>query len=462
MKFRPFCLKKRRNLQAIGAVFFSFGLILTAFLLMHPVAVTSNPQQPVVFTVQVENTVTAGTAKHINRGIKTAEANNAAAIVILINTPGGLVTATLDIIQDISASKIPVITYVTPQGAIAASAGTFILMAGHVAAMSPGTTCGAAMPVTMTAPGTEPQAADQKTINFLAEHMRSTAQERDKPGDIAERFVLENLSLNYQDAFDQGVVDLTAASLEEVLARVNGSKVTTAAGEITINTANAQVRALDMNIEEQLTNIISNPTLAMIFLMLGIYGLIIGFNSPGYLLPEVLGSVSLVLGLFGLGLFEVNIAAGLFILLGIVLLITEAFTPTHGILAAGGIASIVLGIIFFPAEPMMPSGWFISFRVMAIGVGLVGAGFMVIVLTGIIRLRRLKPVQGKDEFTHLQGQVITPLQPEGQIKIKGEIWRAISKNGNTIPKGQAIRVVSREGMVLIVEPLEYTGEESKH
>jgi membrane-bound serine protease (ClpP class) len=111
---------------------------------------------------------------------------------------------------------------------------------------------------------------------------------------------------------------------------------------------------------------------------------------------------------------------------------------------------------------MMPSGWFISFRVMAIGVGLVGAGFMVIVLTGIIRLRRLKPVQGKDEFTHLQGQVITPLQPEGQIKIKGEIWRAISKNGNTIPKGQAIRVVSREGMVLIVEPLEYTGEESKH
>ena len=195
--------------------------------------------------------------------------------------------------------------------------------------------------------------------------------------------------------------------------------------------------------------------------MLGIYGLIIGFNSPGYLLPEYWAR-SAWSGFIRAGAFEVNIAAGLFILLGIVLLIAEAFTPTHGILAAGGIASIVLGIIFFPAEPMMPSGWFISFRVMAIGVGLVGAGFMVIVLTGIIRLRRLKPVQGKDEFTHLQGQVITPLQPEGQIKIKGEIWRAISKNGNTIPKGQAIRVVSREGMVLIVEPLEYTGEESKH
>ena len=176
------------------------------------------------------------------------------------------------------------------------------------------------------------------------------------------------------------------------------------------------------------------------------------------MLPEVLGSVSWS-WLIGLGLLRSTSPPVCSYFRDRE---TEAFTPTHGILAAGGIASIVLGIIFFPAEPMMPSGWFISFRVMAIGVGLVGAGFMVIVLTGIIRLRRLKPVQGKDEFTHLQGQVITPLQPEGQIKIKGEIWRAISKNGNTIPKGQAVKVVSREGMVLIVEPLEYTGEESKH
>lgn len=462
MRFIPFSIKRRKSLQVSGAVFFSLGLILTACLLMRPIAVNSQPQQPVVFTVQVEDTVTAGTAKHINRGIKTAESNNAAAMVILINTPGGLVTATLDIIQDISASKIPVITYVTPQGAIAASAGTFILMAGHVAAMSPGTTCGAAMPVTMTAPGTEPQAADQKTINFLAEHMRSTAQERGKPGDIAEKFVLENLSLNYQDAVDQGVIDFTAVNLEELLAKVNGRQAATAAGVVTFNTANAQVRALDMDVEEQLTNIISNPTLAMIFLMLGIYGLIIGFNSPGYLLPEVLGSISLVLGLFGLGLFEVNIAAGLFILLGIVLLIAEAFTPTYGILAVGGITSVVLGIIFFPAEPMMPPGWFVSFRGMAIGVGLVGAIFMVIVLTGIIRLRRLNPMQGKNEFDRLQGQVIAPLQPEGQIKIKGEIWRAASKNGNTIAQGQTVRVVSREGMVLTVEPFENTGEETKH
>lgn len=424
--------------------------IMAAFV-MWPVSVKSQVDKPFIYTVKVEDTVTAGTAKNIKRAIDYSQRQNADALVILINTPGGLVDATLDIIQAISAAKVPVITYVTPKGAIAASAGTFILMGGHLAAMSPGTTCGAAMPVTMSADGGGMEAADQKTIKFLAEHMRSIAQENGRPGDIAEKFVLENLSLGNQAALQQGIIDVNAKDLQELLNSIDGREVITAAGKTNLNTANAELVHLGMNPEEQLTHIISNPTLAVIFLMLGIYGLIIAFSSPGFMLPEVLGSICLILGLFGLGLFEVNLTAGLLIVLGIVLLITELFTPTYGVLGIGGIVSMILGIAFLPVEPLMPGDWFASFRGMAIGVGIVGAGFLFIVLRGIFNLRKIKPMQGPGEFAADEGIAIEPLDPSGMVKIRGEIWRASSMNGETIPAGARIKVVKRDNIQLLVE-----------
>ena len=187
--------------------------------------------------------VTSGTARNIQRGLRLAEKEQADAVVILLNTPGGLVSATLEIIQDMSASSLPVLTYVNPQGAIAASAGTFILLNGHIAAMSPGTTCGAAMPVTMAAPGDEPAAADQKTINFLAGHMKSIAAERGRPGDLAERFVTENLVLNNNEALEKKVVDLNAADLTELLREVHGKTVQTSAGERVLNTLDRECPA---------------------------------------------------------------------------------------------------------------------------------------------------------------------------------------------------------------------------
>lgn len=428
----------------------SLVFIMTA-IVIWPVSVKSQTEKPVVYTVQVEDMVTAGTAKNIQRAIRHSHNRDADALVILINTPGGLVDATLDIIQDISASQVPVITYVTPKGAIAASAGTFILMSGHLAAMSPGTTCGAAMPVIMNPEGGGTEAADQKTINFLAEHMRSVAQDKGRPGDIAEKFVLENLSLSNQAALDQGVIDVMAENLEELLNVIDGREVITAAGQINLKTADAEPFHLAMNTEEQLIHIISNPTLAVIFLILGIYGLIIAFSSPGFMLPEVLGSISLILGLFGLGLFEVNLTAGLLIILGILLLIAELFTPTYGILGVGGIVSIILGIVFLPIEPLMPMNWFAAFRGMAIGVGIVGAGFLFIVLKGIFNLRKIKPMQGHGEFAADEGIVVEPLDPAGVIKIRGEIWRASSLNGETIPIGTRIKVVKRDNIQLLVE-----------
>ncbi len=425
-------------------------LFIVLAMLIWPVPVGSQTEQLVIYTVEVKDTVTKGTAKNIRRAINYSQDQNAEALIILINTPGGLVDATLDIIQDISAAEIPVITYVTPQGAISASAGTFILLSGHLAAMSPGTTCGAAMPVTMAADGGETQAADQKTINFLAEHMRSIAQQRGKPGDIAEKFVLENLSLNNEEALKQGVIDINARDMEELTELTDGLEVITAAGKVILNTKGAQINNLAMNTEEKLTHIVSNPSLAVIFLMLGIYGLIIAFSTPGFLLPEVLGSISLILGLFGLGLFEVNLAAGLLLILGVVLLITELFTPTYGVLGVGGIVSIVLGILFLPVEPLMPGQWFAAFKGMAIGTGIVGAGFVFIVLRGVFNLRKIKPMQGEAEFADSIGIVIKPLIPLGQIRVRGEIWQAISKNGE-IPAGHKVKVIARDGINLVVE-----------
>ncbi|HZK44183.1 MAG TPA: nodulation protein NfeD [Syntrophomonadaceae bacterium] len=429
----------------------SLVLIFLAFFMNMPSALLAEDNKPLVYTVTVEDMVTAGTFQHINRTINLAEKYNAAAIVIKLNTPGGLVNSTLDIISAISATDIPVITYVTPSGAIAASAGTFILISGHVAAMTPGTTCGAAMPVTMPTTGESPEAADQKTINFLAEHMKTIGEDRGRPGDVVKRFVTENLSMNANEALKEGVIEYTADNLDALLAIIDGTEVTVNNELVSLNTAAAKIVDVETILEEKITNVVSNPTIAVILLMLGIYGLIIGFNSPGFLLPEVLGAICLILGLYGMGSFEVNLAAGLFLLLGVGLLIAEAFTPTYGVLAAGGIISIVLGIVFMPIEPMMPTGWFKSFRFMAVGVGLVGAGLVSVMLAGIWRLRKISPMHGRNEFRNTTGLVIEELNPHGRVSFKGEIWNATSEDQTIIAKGEKVEIVSRQSLALVVK-----------
>lgn len=432
----------------------SLILLLIIFAIMAwPTSICGKEEERehIVYTIKVENTVTAGTAQHIKRGIKLAEEQGASALVLLINTPGGLVTPTLEIIQDISAARVPVISYVSPRGAIAASAGTFILLGGHLAAMSPGTTCGAAMPVNISNPLDNPQAADQKTINFLAGHMKSIAVERGRSGELAEKFVKENLTLNYSEAVNKGMADIIAGDLEELLLKTHGMKVMVNKEKITMLTDRARVINLEMARNEKLINILGNPMLAMILLMLGIYGLIIGFSSPGFFFPEVLGSLSLIFGLYGMGLFEINLAAALLLVLGIGLLLAEALTPTYGILGVGGVIAIILGILFFPVEPIMPPGWFNDLKIMALGVGLISALFLLVVLMGILRLRKLRIVHDDREFIRQTGIVVDALEPYGQIKLQGEIWKAVSENGTSIAVGEKVRILERQGILLTVE-----------
>ncbi|HOQ10500.1 MAG TPA: nodulation protein NfeD [Syntrophomonadaceae bacterium] len=428
-------------------------LVIFALLLLINIAVPLHAasDQPLVYVLEVEKTVTFGTARYIERGLEEAQSKGADACIISLNTPGGLVDATLEIIQDMSAARIPVITYVNPEGGIAASAGTFILLNGHIAAMAPGTTCGAAMPVTISPSEEGTQAADQKTINFLAGHMKSIADQRGRPADLAGKFVTDNLVLNNREALEKGVIDYVAADKEELLNKIHDTAVTINGQEIVLRTAGAQIVTVSHNTSEKVTNLISDPTLSMLFLTIGVMGLLIGFYSPGFFLPETLGAICLILGLSGVGLFQSNLTAGLLILLGIGLLVAELFTPTFGILGVGGVVSIVIGILLFPNEPLMPGRWFTAFRFMALGVGLVMAGFLLIAILGIARLRGRKPVQGNMESW--EGVAATELNPRGLIRISGEIWQAETKDGNTVKEGELVRVVERKGLLLLVEPV---------
>ncbi len=438
-----------KRMRWLAVFFIIIYLAVFGFGMQRAMAV----EESLIYNIKVDGTVTAGTASQIIRGIKVAEQNGAQALVITLDTPGGLVSATLDIIEAVSAAKVPVITFVTPRGAIAASAGTYILLSGNVAAMSPGTTCGAAMPVKVRSTGGA-GAVDQKSINFMAEHMKSLANLRGRPTDLAERFVTENLSLNNRDALAQGVVDFEAVSPEELLQKVEGKTVLTGDGQRTLHTAGARVENLAMNINERLVHVISNPMLAMLLVMIGIYGLIIAITVPGLFLPEILGSISLIMGLYGMGLFEVNLTAGLLIVLGVGLLAAETFTPALGILGVGGIASIVLGILFFPVEPLLPMTWWASFRAMAIGIGVVGAGLLVVIVRGIWRLRRLRLSHGQMEFTGRVGLVMKTLDPLGLVRVQGEIWQARARDEQKIEEGTRVRILEKVGLVLLVEAVD--------
>lgn len=411
--------------------------------------------KPLVYVLEIEGTVTLGTTRHIERGLQEAQANQVDACIISLNTPGGLVDATLDIILKMSAAPFPIITYVSPEGGIAASAGTFILLNGHIAAMSPGTTCGAAMPVTIAPSGEGSQTADQKTINFLAGHMESIAKERGRPTDLAGQFVTENLVLNNGEALDKGVVEYIATDKEELLNKVHGLEVVVNGKTQVVNTAGARIVTVPVSISEQAMSLVGDPNLAMLFLTIGIFGLIIGFYSPGFVLPEVMGTICMVLGLIGIGLFQGNLAAGLLVILGIGLIVAEIFTPSFGIMGIGGLVSLVIGVLLFPNEPLMPERWFVTFRNTALGVGLVGAAFLAIIVMGLAKLRGKRPIHG--DMQSLQGVVISDLNPSGSVRINGEIWKAEANNGHVISQGESVRVVDQQGLLLVVERVTKNG-----
>ena len=434
-------------------------LVISAILLLlspYPSSSKDDVEEPigdnVIYVLKVRGSITEGTYLQIIDGLREAEQKDAQALLIEIDTPGGLVSSTLAITEKILNSEIPVITYVTPRGAIAASAGTFILIASHIAAMSPGTTIGAAMPVTVSPEGlTE---ANEKTIKFFAGHIESIAASRGRNASQARLFVTENAVLNESMALERGVIDFIAEDEKELLDKIDGFTVKIRKENRTLTTKNATIIIKSKNIRSLVLEMLSNPQIAIILLIVGMYGLIFGFMSPGTYVPEMIGAICLILSLYGMGLFNVNIFGAILIALAIILFIAEALTPTFGILTVGAIICLIIGGLILPREPLLlKHEWLEGFILTIIGIAISSAAFFLFALSAVLKTRKKRAKIGAEELIGKIARAETDITDEGGlIKIRGEIWKARTmEKDKMIRKGEKVEVVRREGLTLIVK-----------
>jgi len=395
--------------------------------------------------LRVEGTIVPVIADYIDRGITRAEEQNAVACIIELNTPGGLLDSTEKIVQRIMNAKVPVVVYVSPKGAWAASAGTFITLSAHIAAMTPGTTIGAAHPV--SGGGQEiPEDQMKKIVEFSAKWMRTIAEERGRNMEEAELAVTESKSFTDVDALNKNLVDLRAESLESLISQINGRRVVLAGGkEVTINTTGYETARNEMNAIERLLQIISDPNIAYILFTLATIGLITEISNPGMIFPGVVGGISLFLAFYSLGVLEAYPGGIALILLGIGLLVAELFITSFGLLTAGGIASLVIGsLILFSGSP----GIEIS-RGLIAGVTAGIAAFFIFVIGAIIRGQRRAKATGAEGMVGKLAIAKTPLTPEGKVLAEGELWTARTE-GDRIARGEEVIISKVEGLKLRV------------
>jgi len=377
---------------------------------------------------------------------KINDANSASLIVITMDTPGGLDTSMRIIVKEIMASSIPVAVYVSPSGSRAASAGTFIAMASHISAMAPGTSQGAASPV----PGAGQEMSrtmEKKVQNDAASYIRSLAQERGRNEKWAEEAVRKAVSVDEKEALKEKIIDYVAVNLKDLLKQIDKIQLVTATGPKVLNTENAELVFIGMTERQKFLDIISNPTVAYILLMIGFYGIFFELSNPGVVLPGIVGGICLILGFFALQSLPVNYAGILLLLLAMILFVAELFVPTFGALTLGGVVSMILGAIMLidhPDEYMK-----IDLRVVVPVALSMGAFFFFMVSWAIFMKPRVMSI-GVEGLIGETGIAITPLNPNGSAEIEGEIWEVHSMSGN-LEKGATIKVIKKDGHHLIVE-----------
>jgi membrane-bound serine protease (ClpP class) len=429
-----------------------FIVMLIAFLLALtvPTGTVSAAQNP-VYVVEFNGAVTAGLNNYLQRQVELAQDSESQLFVLIMNTPGGLVDATLQINQLFLNAKMPVAVLVAPSGAIAGSAGAFILISADLAVMAPGTTVGAAQPISFSPEGTE--SADQKTINFYAGHLRSIAREKGRPESIAERFVTENLTIDAREALELGVINYIAADLEELLEIVDGTEIEKQGITYSFETAGAPIMREDMNLRERLQNWLSDPQIAFMVLIIGFLGIYFGLNAPGTIVPEVSGLILVILGIYGIGLFDTNTTGIILLLVGLGLIIAELFTAGFGILGIGGSLSMVAGAILLPMEPLMAREWYTTFAITVVGTVIGLLIIMIFIIQRIVDSRR-RYRDGSAYFNlPPKGVTVSDLKPEGMIKARGELWKAKSVDETEIASGTEVEVIGSESMILWVRPL---------
>jgi membrane-bound serine protease (ClpP class) len=398
-----------------------------------------------VEVLTVDGTILPVIADYIDRGISQAEENGATACIIELNTPGGLLDSTDKIVSKIMNARVPIVVYVSPVNAWAASAGTFITLSAHIAAMTPGTTIGAAHPV--SAGGEEiPEDQMQKIVEFSAKWMETIAEKRGRNVEEARLAVTESKSFSDSEALEYNLIDLRADNLESLIAQIDGWEVTLASGqELVIDTADYVQTRNEMNAIEQFLQTISDPNIAYILFTLATIGLITEISNPGLVFPGVAGGISLFLAFYSLGVLDAYWGGIALLLLAVGLLIAEYFTTTFGLLTAGGIVSLVMGsLILFTHTP----GVEVSPGLIA-GVAVGFTAFAVFVVGAIIRGQRRRKATGAEGMIATTAIAKTPLDPTGTVLAQGELWTATSEGGKVTP-GEEVIITKVEALKLWV------------
>lgn len=413
--------------------------------------------------IDVEGAIGPASADHMVRGMGAAQAANAQVVILRIDTPGGLDTAMRDMIKAVLASPVPVISYVSPGGARAASAGTYLLYATHVAAMSPGTNLGAATPVQLGTPGlprlpsgeeaekeepSAPQpssAMEHKVVNDAVAYIQSLAQLRGRNPQWAEEAVREGASLSAEDALAQGVIEIIATSVPDLLVQAHGRQVEIGDEVHTLDTSGLTVYRHPTDWRSEFLGVITNPNVAYILMLVGIYGLLLEFYNPGVGLPGVTGAICLLLALYAFQALPVSYAGLGLILLGIALMTAEAFAPSFGILGIGGVGAFVVGSILL-MDTRVP-GYQIALPII-IGVALFSAGLLVFALGLIVRARRQEVVSGMEHLFGASAVVESVEAGRARVRLEGELWSAVCDEG--LAPNDRVSVESIDGVTLRV------------
>ena len=428
------------------------SLLFIFLLLLLP----QKNSRSVIDVAKIDGAINPVVTDFLHDEIKKANEENVECLIIQFNTPGGLLKSTRLIVSDMLASDVPIVVYVSPAGAQAASAGVFITLAANISAMAPGTNIGAAHPVMMSEGGqsNKKDSLDimmEKVTNDAAAFIRSIAEKRHRSIEWAEKAVRQSVSISETEALKENIIDIIAKDLNDLLVQLDGRKVETASGERTIITQNAEIRYKEMNVVQKLLDIISDPNIAYILMMIGIYGLIFELSNPGSILPGIVGVISIVLAFYSFHTLPINYAGLALIVFAVILFIAEIKIVSHGLLTAGGIISFVVG-------SLMLINTDVSFEFVSISLSVIITATILTVLFFVFAIgkglaaQRKQPSTGSEGLIGEVGIALSEISPDqsGQVSLHGEIWNAESPE-DEIVNGMKVQVVGIEGLKLKIK-----------
>jgi membrane-bound serine protease (ClpP class) len=438
--------------RVLRALFVWYVLLVASLAFPYSQSIHAQSESPLVLVLTADAPVAPPMVEYLERGLQTAEKRGAELIVLQLNTPGGSLDAMNDMLQAMRASPTPVVVYVAPRGAMAASAGTLVTLAAHAAAMAPETTIGAASPV-----GPEGQDLGEtlaaKEKNALKATVRGLTRRRGEQAvSVAEETIETAMAVSAEEALEIGLIDFIAEDLDSLLVQLDGFQVETSSGQVVLETEEAQVEELPISFIEQLLVVLTNPNIVFLLLSIGVQAILIEISSPGGWLAGFIGVVCLALATYGLGVLPVNWFGILFLIIAFVLFILDIKAPTHGALTAAGVASLIVGGLVLFNSPSVPSFQRVSVP-LVVGTSIATGAIFAVILTFALRAQKTPVQVGMESLVGRAGRALTSLNPYGQVQVASEQWSAKANEGS-IPKGKRVEVVKIEGVRLVVKSLD--------